>query len=169
MVFRLLPVGDVDRRPEDRALVGDAMSGPVSSFVPLERIGTTTFVTSSRDGDVATRREAGLVERYRSWLAANGHDVGRWCIRPPGELRPLWTDLYDCTTKDLYEAKGSVNRNSIRTAIGQLLDYGRYIDDPNLVVLLPDRPSEDLLSLITTCGMSCVYETDTAEFIRHAG
>ena len=48
--------------------------------------------------------------------------------RAGGEAKPLFTDLFDRTTYTLIEARGSVERGSIRMAIGRLADYGRFID-----------------------------------------
>jgi hypothetical protein len=62
-------------------------------------------------------------------------------------------------------AKGVSDRESIRTAVGQLLDYRRHIvPKPAVAVLLPDRPSADLLSLLDTEGIGCVFEDRIGSF-----
>ncbi|MFF1658096.1 hypothetical protein [Streptomyces sp. NPDC058255] len=45
-------------------------------------------------------------------------------------------------------------------AIGQLLDYRRHVPpkDARLVVVLPERPEDDLAGLIESAGMGLVYE-----------
>ena len=57
----------------------------------------------------------------------------------------LYSDLADVTANVVYEAKGSGERMSVRLALGQVLDYGRYVDQSKLAVLLPEsacrRPS----------------------------
>ncbi|MFE2520437.1 hypothetical protein [Streptomyces mirabilis] len=60
----------------------------------------------------------------------------------------------------LYELKGSSSRNAVRMAIGQLLDYRRHVPpkDARLVVVLPERPEDDLADLIESAGMGLVYE-----------
>ena len=69
----------------------------------------------------------------------------------------------------LYEAKGDVSRESIRTAVGQLLDYRRHIDPtPTVAVLLPRRPKADLLDLLQTERIGCVVEDGIGNF-RDAG
>ncbi|MBO0827148.1 MAG: restriction endonuclease [Streptosporangiales bacterium] len=157
VVFRLLPVGHADARQEDSS---DAEPGsPEARVVPVEGHRSETFETAAVVGRTALRRESDLVKRLESWLRAQGHEVARWAIRPAGELRMLWTDTYDMTAKELYEAKGSANRWAIRLAIGQLLDYRRYVlvPDVGLVVAVPSRPSDDLINLLYECGIACVY------------
>jgi hypothetical protein len=55
--------------------------------------------------------------------------VCRLKIVVAGDTKPLFTDLYDKTTGTLVEAKGSVKRESIRMAIGQIADYRRHVGD----------------------------------------
>ena len=94
--------------------------------------------------------------------------MSRWKLRPPGETRPLLTDPYDETTRELFEAKGTATRVAVRAAIGQLLDYRRHIpvEDLRLTVLLPHRPSSDLVALVLSCGMTCTYEDEPGVFQR---
>jgi hypothetical protein len=89
--------------------------------------------------------------RYR----ARGHEIFRKRIVPPGEARPLFTDLFDATTGTLVEAKGTVERNAIRMAIGQLADYKRFVEDGqprHLAVLVPSQPRRDLRELLASQG-----------------
>ncbi len=59
----------------------------------------------------------------------------------------LYTDLADMTDYMLYGAKGSEKRMSVRPALGQVLDYGRFIDAHD-AVLLPEPPTADLVDLL---------------------
>ncbi|RCV57576.1 hypothetical protein DEF23_06820 [Marinitenerispora sediminis] len=54
--------------------------------------------------------------------------------------------------------------------IGQLLDYSRHLDIEGLqlALLLPARPPEDLIELLTDLGIACVYETTPSNFERIA-
>jgi 5-methylcytosine-specific restriction protein A len=167
-VFRLKPVGDVSRRPGDEAATSDVSAASESEMVSVEQAVADEYPVAPTSGGTAKRRETDLTTRYRAWLEAQGHEVKRWRVRLPGELRSLYTDIYDVTSEELYEAKGSVKRNDIRMAIGQLLDYRHNIDAviPNLAVLLPERPAEGLLSLLSELGMSCVYATGSDTFDR---
>ncbi|MGG7571196.1 hypothetical protein [Streptomyces sirii] len=117
-----------------------------------------TLVDPAREPYEAERREAGLVTAYVEHLRLLGHNVGRQRITPPGELKPLYTDLFDHTDGVLIEAKGSVTREAIRMAVGQLLDYRRHIDPrPALAVLVPSRPRQDLLDLCTDVKITVIW------------
>lgn len=76
---------------------------------------------------------------------------------PPGEGAPLYTDLWDESDKELVEAKGSVTRNSIRFAVGQLLDYDRFVGAEQLAVLVPERPRQDLVEYLASADITAVY------------
>jgi hypothetical protein len=145
-VFRLLPIGDVHVRDEDASGTGEAPSRGSAEVIPPEEHWAPSYETPGSEPATATRRESELVSRYRAFLTAQGHAVKRWRLRPAGELLPLLTDIYNETTAELYEAKGTAVRNSVRLAIGQLLDYRRHIDVSilKLSLLLPSRPSDDV-------------------------
>ena len=136
-------------------------------MVPTEAM-ANEFDVPGTSGTTATRIESGLVARYTNFLEASGHSVRRWRILPRGEMRPLLTDIYDEQAKELCEAKGTATRESVRTAIGQLLDYRRYIPiaELRLAVLLSHRPSDDLVDLVTGLEMSCIYENPARGFSR---
>ncbi len=53
--------------------------------------------------------------------------VKRYWIIPAGP-GALYSDLADVTEIVLYEAKGSVDPMSVHLALGQVLDYGRFVD-----------------------------------------
>jgi hypothetical protein len=107
------------------------------------------------------------VARYLSQLEKEGHTCVRYRIRPPGELRDLYTDIFDQTENVLYEAKGVATREAVRMALGQLLDYSRHVPgDPSPAVLLPARPSDDLVALLQKNKIGCVYETGLGNFAK---
>ena len=54
------------------------------------------------------------------------------------------------------EAKGTVTREAIRMAVGQLLDYSRFVDQAKLAVLLPEVPREDLLSFLRNHSIAVI-------------
>ena len=67
-------------------------------------------------------------------------------------------DLFDRTTGVLYEAKASPDRQKIRMAIGQLLDYQRFVTpQPQLRVLVPELPKQDLRRLLAAVGIGVVW------------
>src|SRR5207249_5607041 len=103
----------------------------------------------------AERREQHLVLAFDTYLRTLGHEVSRLKIVPPGERRPIFCDVVDKTAKILVEAKGSVARDAVRGAIGQLMDYRRFADsDARLAVLLPERPRDDLRDLLKSVNVA---------------
>ena len=88
----------------------------------------------------------------------------RYRIIPIGATT-LYSDLADVTENVLYEAKGSAERMSVRLALGQVLDYGRYVDQSRLAVLLPEAPAADLVELLELHNVGCVVQTNPDNFI----
>jgi hypothetical protein len=164
-VFRLRPVGGALRREDDQSIFPDCGSDGAASLVPVEKNADTAFDVSARSGTTATRREGELVDRFIAWSGPT-ELFRRWCLRPPGELSPILTDIYSETQNVLYEAKGTTTRNAMRTAIGQLLDYRRHIDRDGLrlAVLLPLAPSDDLIDFATGLGIAVVAERSGGGF-----
>jgi hypothetical protein len=132
--------------------------------VPIEQQHTErAFVTPSQEPYEADRREQRLVLDLELYLRHRNHEVSRQRIIPPGEARPLFTDLWDATTGTLVEAKGTTERNSIRMAIGQLADYSRFMPEgqlQHLALLLPSEPRPDLRSLLVSQGIELIYPED---------
>jgi hypothetical protein len=159
VVFRLRPKTIPAGKPNMK--LASVFDGAVTEAVPIEQQQTErAFVTPSRDPYEAERREQRLVLELETHLRRLNHEVSRQKIVPPGEARPLFTDLYDATTGTLVEAKGTVERNAIRMAIGQLADYKRFIDHgkpKHLAVLLPSEPRPDLRELLAAEGISLIY------------
>jgi len=180
IVFCLLPVGDALRRDEDFSAIGDApktaeaepigvdtaLVPPGSAEpVPIEALSIHEYAVAGSTAATAVKREAGLVERYQSYLKKRGSSCVRYKLRPPGELRDLFTDLFDVTANVLYEAKGVATREAVRMAVGQLLDYRRHLPTgPALAVLLPTSPTADLLDLLSRHEIRCVYEVSSGVF-----
>lgn len=157
IMFRLKPLGTAAPIGEKIALT--PTDDDVVEDVEIEQQHTERMVISPKSEErEAERREAPLVAKYRDHLEMQGHTVTRKKIIPAGEARPLFTDLHDTTDNVLIEAKGSVTREAIRMAIGQLYDYRRYIKPtPSLAILLPSRPREDLIELCNLSGASVIW------------
>lgn len=126
-------------------------------LVPSEQNTITEFELQPRTGTIARRGEAKLVSSFEAHLRQQGHDLRRCRIKITGERHELVTDTYDVTDRKLYEAKSKSDRATVRLAIGQLLDYLRFIADVRGCLLLPDEPSEDVKLLIRSCGFGLVY------------
>jgi hypothetical protein len=161
VIFRLHPIGQVLRREIDQAPLPDVSSSTDSTLVEPDTESSDPFVVVIEgETRTANRVEAALVARYRAHLSSQQHVLKRNRVRPAGELHFLRTDLYDVTARELYEAKGTATRDVVRHAIGQLLDYRRYISPPPIActVLLPSRPQADLIALLAELGLGCVCE-----------
>lgn len=162
IVFRLRPKSIEPREPTGK--LARVLSGPTRVNVPIERQNTErAFVEPSKEPYEIERREQGLVLALEAHLHGCGHEVFRQRLLPPGEARPLFTDLYDRTTELLVEAKGTVERNAIRMAIGQLADYRRHLkpEPKHLAVLVPSEPRGDLCDLLLSQGISWIYPTES--------
>jgi hypothetical protein len=113
----------------------------------------------------AERREQQLVLAYCAFITQQGSRITRHLIRPEGEAKPMFSDVYDVTRNNLLEAKGTVTREAIRMAIGQLADYRRFIKPrPSCGVLVPERPRPDLEALLSTEGVAAVWQTERGRF-----
>jgi hypothetical protein len=126
--------------------------------VPVEEQFTEhMYVEPTREPYEAERREASLALAFRDHVTHQGHIVTRLMIRPEGEAKPIFSDLYVAATGLIVEVKGSVERCSIRMALGQLLDYRRFVPNPRCAILLPERPRQDLVALIHSAGVSLFW------------
>jgi len=174
-VFRLRPIGQISRPPVDYMPVTiettyvETHPGPIldspseasSRLIELEQNSGAAVLRRATPEAVVERREGGLVDRFEAFLEAQQHLAKRWLVSPGGLRSSFQTDLFDVTANVLYEAKGKADRNSVRMAIGQLFDYRRSIaPSPQLAILLPQAPDGDLQDLITSLGISLVYEDD---------
>ncbi len=159
IVFRLRPL-DISPRPSASKLES-VIQAEVEDVGVEERWSEKAFVAPSRKADAAERAEQALVLAYRDHLLSKGHDVVRLKLVPSGEAKPLFVDLFDRSTNTLFEAKGTVERGSIRMAVGQLLDYRRFLEPtPRLAALLPSAPREDLREYLQSAGVALVWRED---------
>lgn len=130
---------------------------PQVRSIPLEQNITEAYSAQvpPETKSVRERSEARLVGAYAGYLRSQGHTVHRHTITVKGEV--LVTDLFDETTGELTEAKSSADRGVIRLALGQVLDYARYIQPDSMAVLVPRRPSADLCALLTTNHVNAIW------------
>jgi hypothetical protein len=81
------------------------------------------------------------------------------------------------TTRDtkrdlLIEVKSSTNIADVRLAVGQLLDYRRFVDRPNatdLAVLLPEEPNAHVRELLKACDILLLWFDDKVTLSRIRG
>lgn len=161
-VFRLRPVDIEPSEPTSK--LNKILTGPVRVDIPIEQQETEkAYVNPSREPFEAERREQKLVLALEAHLVSLGHKVSRQRLLPSGEARPIITDLFDATTGMLVEAKGTVERNAVRMAIGQLCDYRRFFADGELehvAALFPIEPRADLAELLIEQGIVVIHRTE---------
>lgn len=161
IVFRLEQLSGVQIGPTRSRL--DRLGQELVKEVPIEQYLTErTLVEGDREPYEVERNEHRLIRRLVEDLELQGHDVCRLQFRPPGEPAPLYCDVFDKTTNTLYEAKGTVTRAAMRMAIGQLADYARLVDPaPSRVILMPEQPRADLVSLASSQGIDVAWPAET--------
>jgi hypothetical protein len=151
IIFRLRPIDAAVQPPQTSLARLLADTEDRVKELPLEKqLTERTFVDPAREPYEAERKETSLVQTLADHLRAKNHNVCRHQLLPVGERKPLFTDLYDKDLDLLVEAKGSVTRENIRMAIGQLADYGRFLPDSTPAILVPTKPREDLIELATS-------------------
>ncbi len=135
------------------------MASPGSRLVSPEVFATDTVeVRTQAQARQMVRIEADLVRRYRAWLDPSGERLRAWVIPVGTDL--LRTDLYDTRLNLLIEAKAAPRRDLLRQAIGQLVDYRRYLSPrPSLAILLPEKPAPDLAALPAEVEIETIWAT----------
>lgn len=154
LVFVLKPLGEVLRDGQDEA--DPDTTDPEE--LPIEASDIERYAAQRPDEPrEAVRREAKLVARYVDWLADRGHATCRHRVPVPGG-EYLFTDVFDKATHELIEAKASSARTYIRAGLGQVLDYARYLSHESRALLLPVRPQDELIDLLTRYRCSVIWE-----------
>lgn len=157
IVFRLAPIGGVAR-----GLVDFAVEPSQPEELPLEASNIDAYVVGRpEEPPVGVRREAELVKAYAEWLAARGEEAVRHRLPLPSGGQ-LYTDIFNKSRGELLEAKASAARVHVRTGLGQLLDYGRFLNHNRRSLLLPSRPADDLVELLHAHGVGLVWRTDVS-------
>ena len=157
-VFRLAPI-DVSP-PANVTATPPAISQTVA-IITIESNNIERFVMNPSAAPIeADRRESALVTAFCTFIEARGYKTSRHRIIPAGEVKPLFTDVFISDLNLLIEAKGTTERGSFRTALGQLADYRRFLDNPKRAILLPDRPREDLIRLAQAESVAIIYQVN---------
>lgn len=132
--------------------------------LPIETQHTERFAVRGRPPKEARRLEHALVLAYKAWMQARGSEITslRYTSKVPPET--LIFDAYDSRRNNLLEAKADQSRPAVRMAIGQLIDYRRFVKPhrPSCAILLPERPTAAIEALLREAGISCVWrDADT--------
>jgi hypothetical protein len=165
IVFRLIPVGLIksDGLPPPQEPLKPEGSKPECAIVEAEKTDKEQFTRGAVAEGTAERREADLIKAYRAFRQQqNLKPLKRLKIKPPGETQWLYSDLFDEDQNRVIEAKGTVTREAIRMAIGQLFDYHRFRDGCQLAVLVPERPRKDLRDLLAKYHIAMIVRSGLA-------
>lgn len=157
------------RNADTSAMLAAAAKG---ELVQVGKVHAPEFPRAASAATTVRQKKALLIESYAAHLESKGHTVGSFQIKIAGKTSTLRTDLFDATDHVLYEAQGASDRDSVRTALGRLLDYRRYVRQrdhqhcPGTVVLLPGRPDRDIEALLKDHDISLAYRTKNGDFGR---
>ncbi len=149
----------------DKKLSGKKRGGKHAAVAPSHRTIKLGKLSHSHELEYQTRtsaailtaqkKEAELVEKYEKWLNDQDRTLH---VRQYGKLR---CDAFELARKNLIEAKSSSDREYIRMAVGQLLDYGfqgrQIFGNPNMAILVPEKPSGDLFPWLSALKISVVW------------
>lgn len=145
--------------PEQTQKLGSGQ--PILTTMPLLAAQAESEILPKEGPMKRKYEENKLVLAYQKYL--DRPLVRRSVVLPSKERTRLICDAYDAQTQTLIEAKNSAGRENVRMAIGQLLDYDRHFSDvAHRAVLLPERPTEDLVQLIAAVGFQLVYRQGSA-------
>jgi len=139
----------------------DRASRVTAEDVDLEQHETDLFDTAGTEAGTGRRAEQPMVCAFANHLRAQGHRISARRYRLPGGTT-MRCDIFDHTTGTIYEAKSKTDRNSIRLAIGQLLDYRHqerqagWSGELKLAILLPASPGRQTSAFLTSIGITCV-------------
>ncbi len=127
--------------------------------VPIEEGDVEGYdVTSKAETKRAHRKERRLVADYVKYLGEPPEMVHRHKIDAPDAAGPLYSDIFNKARRQLIEAKANATRGDARMAIGQLADYARFIEPPpGRAILLPTKPSQDVIDLLNSQGISAIW------------
>lgn len=137
-----------------------------SASVSIEKVKRTpatkfTPYYTGIKGMAQEEQEKKLVREYIIWVGANARLVPEYRLSHDR----LRVDLFNFTHWQLIEAKWSLSREDIRYAMGQLMDYKRYFPRrPSLAVLLPERPVDSIINLLTDNRIDIIWQTPGGRF-----
>ncbi|MER7519462.1 hypothetical protein [Streptomyces sp. NPDC126499] len=163
-VFRLRPTETVAHVPGQLAAVCDAQ---VVSFRPVER--SDLLCDQSALDTAKLRPESRLVLRFCRHLNRGGHSTLSLQIRHTPDHAPMFTDMWVDSAYLLIEAKAKPDRESVRMALSQLADYTRFLDHPKKAVLLPERPTPDVIALAHSQQSAVIWPTAGGRWLSSIG
>jgi len=114
-------------------------------------------VRTEKQVRAARRKEKELLDDYKRWLEKQGRKLSRLQI---GQMQ---CDAWEEERQNLIEAKGTINRQDIRMAVGQLLDYAHQIRkdlrNPGKAILLPEKPDQNDAGWVESSGIKIAWRS----------
>lgn len=138
---------------------GEEGQAPTPIPRPLEAGHQLAFARAGTIPAAVARVETQLVHDLDAWLQQNRGVRLEGRHLPTGDGGPpLRVDAFLPEENLLIEAKAGAGRESVRMALGQLLDYRRYFDvPPSLAGLFPTRPTADMVDLLHEHGVAVIH------------
>ena len=173
LVFRLRPVGETVTDDGHLSVINGTPAASMVEAVSVDAVPQAVIKNEVSEFERAAsgsalQKEADLTRRFTDYLETeHGRTVRRYKITTPAGI--FFTDTADITAGVLYEAKSDASRMSVRLALGQVLDYGRYVNGSDLAVLLPAMPAADLIELLESHQVGCVVEGADGQFFDVTG
>ncbi len=103
----------------------------------------------------ARQAEKRLLSDYSQWLEKQGRHLSAW------KFNMLQCDAWEKERGNLIEAKGTTNREDIRMAVGQLLDYAfqakEIFKQPNKAILLQKYPGGYRANWLEPLGIKIIW------------
>ena len=148
---KLATAGKTERGKRSQRQAREVKFGPLPSDGQLEyQVRTPELVKQAK------KREAALVTRYRLWIEHQDRKLRVF------RVHRLQCDAFEEARHNLIEAKCSANREYVRMAVGQLLDYAFQAQDEigecHKAILVPNKPDMSLVRWLETLGISVIWE-----------
>ena len=131
---------------------------PAVRKIPVENHTAESFSAEymALGNEDRTRKESQLQALYEDYLRDTlHHAICRHEIPIDGQV--LYTDLHDETTGNLIEVKSSIERTTMRLALGQILDYARMVKPAHCTVLVPEKPAPSIIDLYHHHGVRITW------------
>jgi hypothetical protein len=153
--------GYFNSKKSERVVYDVSRAGTVAAPVTASITDRRYRFLANNVAKTLSQPERNLLRAYECWIGTD--DFFEHRALPE---RGLYTDLFIRPSYTLVEAKATINRWAIRTAIGQLFDYQRYFADrhPSLAVLLPREPPPNMRDLLRAKRIRIIWRTSGRSF-----
>jgi hypothetical protein len=162
-VFRLIPLGPTSLPKPSESDIRISLS----DWTYPSTLSATSKVQPSRPTQIEFV-EMKLHARFADYIRGESETIRTLRISVSGKKGFLTPDFYLVNRNMVVEAKPGSSREMVRLAIGQVLDYQNLLkpDYPQIRagILLPTRPSADLVDLMRQLQISLVTESEGGRF-----